>query len=120
VTADADEEEHAREDDRRPDVVVVRMLGGLLAVGVAALGGCVELDRLVLADELVPRNVGGAGRGVRVRERMGRHPDVEGDLVGGAEPALRDEAACLPPEMYAANQALKVVESPTLSVKASW
>ncbi len=87
--ADADQEQHGGQEHRDPDVVVADV--ARVVAGVELGGGRgVQRVALGLGRQLVLRHVGRAGRGVRVVQRVGGHPGVEGDPERGPEAPHRD------------------------------
>src|SRR5437764_11567433 len=84
--ADTHQEQHGRQEDCDPDIIVAHE-PRVIALIELRVGLVIEPVGLRLGRELVLRHVGRAGRGMRVVQRVGRHPRVEGD------PELRPEAA---------------------------
>ena len=94
MTADADEEEHGREEDRDAHVAVGH-LAGLRALREVLLGLGVESLGLLLARTLVLGHVRGAGGSIRVGRGVRRQPRLERDLELGAEASLGDRHGLL-------------------------
>ena len=87
--ADADQEEDRGQEDGNPDVVVTDQAGPVARVELRVSRVVVPVG-LRLGRKLVLRHVSRAGRGVRIVQRVGRHPRVEGNPEHRAEASLGD------------------------------